>query len=530
MSDRKVFADSVLPLPEPSHITPGGFMVNAVAPSTDDMMHLHFSLQVAPDAIAELEKRVAAGQATPAGEIETMFKTNAADPKPLIDWLKTNGYEVTDAAADGVYANAKASQVAKTLDVNMVGVIKDGVTYTSAKDAPSLPSDIGQAVRSINGLQPFRQANKHLRTMHPDHSERLTALEAGGPTTAISNAPPYLVSEILHAYGADNLGVNGAGQTIAILIDTFPKSSDLTAFWAKNGVTVALTQIEKVNVPGGSLPASTGEETLDVSWASGIAPGAHVRIYATGSLTFVAIDRALDRIIADLPSHPGLRQLSLSLGLNEAFLPSGESATEHLKFLRLAAAGVNVFISSGDAGSNPDSSGHSPTGPQNPEYGASDPAVIGVGGTTLNLKGDGSVATETGWTASGGGTSSIFPRPSWQTGVPAGTQRLVPDVALAADPNTGAFLVLHGQPNQIGGTSWSAPVWAGFCALMNAARKAAGKPFLPFLNPLIYPLQGTPAFRDITVGNNGAFNCGPGFDEVTGIGVPNVKELINRLP
>ena len=82
----------------------------------------------------------------------------------------------------------------------------------------------------------------------------------------------------------------------------------------------------------------------------------------------------------------------------------------------------------------------------------------------------------------------------------------------------------------IGGTSWSAPTWAGFCALINEARKNAGKPALAFLNPSLYPLLGSPAFRDIKSGTNGAFHCGPGYDEVTGIGSPNVKELIARLP
>jgi kumamolisin len=105
----------------------------------------------------------------------------------------------------------------------------------------------------------------------------------------------------------------------------------------------------------------------------------------------------------------------------------------------------------------------------------------------------------------------------------------VPDVALAADPNTGAFLVLNGRVTQIGGTSWSAPVWAGFCALLNEARGKAGKPALPFLNPLLYPLQGTACFRDIVSGTNGDFQANAGYDQVTGLGVPNVKELVKAL-
>ena len=139
--------------------------------------------------------------------------------------------------------------------------------------------------------------------------------------------------------------------------------------------------------------------------------------------------------------------------------------------------------------------------------------------------------SEVGWTSSGGGKSIFFARPAWQTGkgVPAGRKRLVPDVSLAADPSTGAFLVLNGTVVQMGGTSWSAPVWAGFCALLNEARSKARKPFLPFLNPLPYPLQGTACFRDIRVGNSGDFSAGPGYDLVTGPGVPNVKELMKAL-
>jgi kumamolisin len=356
---------------------------------------------------------------------------------------------------------------------------------------------------------------------------------AAEPAPSIANAPPYLVSEILHAYNAAGLGLTGKGQTIAILIDTVPLAADLKAFWLKNNVPVTMAQIQEINVNGGALPAAGGEETLDASWASGIAPGAHVRIYASGSLSFVAIDKALDRIIADLPSQPGMRQLSISLGLGETFMSPGEVATERLKFLHLAAAGVNVFVSSGDAGSNPDVTGHSPTGPLQAEYFASDWSVIGVGGTSLHLNGaTGAVTSETGWTGSGGGASRFFTRPVWQTGpgVPIfGKQRLVPDVSAVADPKTGAFLVFQGKAIQIGGTSWSAPVWAGFCALINEARQKKGKPFLPFLNPLLYKLGGTAAFSDITAGNNGAFSCAHGYDEVTGLGSPNVRELVAKL-
>jgi kumamolisin len=317
------------------------------------------------------------------------------------------------------------------------------------------------------------------------------------------------------------------------LIDTFPADTDLVAFWQRNNLTTTIGQIEKVNVTGAQLPVPEGEETLDASWSSGVAPGATIRIYATGSLSFVDLDRALDSIIADSSTRPDMRQLSISIGLGETFMggPDGEVAVQHQKFLRLAASGINVFVSSGDAGSNPDETGHGSGGPTQAEYESSDPAVIGVGGTTLTIADDGSVS-EQAWSASGGGKSIFFNRPDWQkgAGIPVGSERLVPDVSLVADPNTGAFLVFQGQDVQIGGTSWSAPVWAGFCALINEARVSSGKGALPFLNPLIYPLIGSSSFRDIDTGSNGAFTAGPGYDMVTGIGVPSVRQLIAALP
>ena len=555
MAARKVFADSVTPLPDEPGPTPRGLMVAAALPETrNEQMTILFSLDTPPDKEADLERRVANGEVISPRELQENYAPDPGQRNKLITWLKSQGFDVTDVPPDGtgVYARSSVKQIEKTLGVDMVRVTKDGVTYTAAKNAPSLPADVGEGVHAIIGLQPFRQARKQSRMFLPLNDNRAllgvrpprprgaqprragaARAAAAQPTVNIGNAPPYVVPEILKAYGADGLGLTGKGQTIAILIDTVPNDADLRAFWEQNGVPNSRARVRKVNVTGQPLPPASGEETLDVEWASGVAPGAKVRVYATGTLQFVDLDRALDQIIADLRDHPEIRQLSISLGLGETFMggPQGEVRTQHMKFLRLAAAGVNIFVSSGDAGSKPDDTGHSATGPTQAEYESSDPMVVGVGGTTLRLTAAGAVKSEVAWTSSGGGTSIFFDRPAWQTaaGLPAGTKRLVPDVALVADPNTGAFLVLNGRVSQIGGTSWSAPVWAGFCALLNEARAKAGKPSLPFLNPLLYPLQGSACFRDIVTGTNGDFQAKAGYDQVTGLGVPNVKELVKAL-
>lgn len=533
MADRKVFKDSVTELPAQPGVTQHGLMVaQAKAETRNENMELLFSLEM--PSRQELEKRVAAGEVVPQSELREKYAPKKTDVEALKSWLTSQGFKVTgeSPAGTGVYASASVGQIEKSLGVNMVRVTKNGITYTAAQNAPSLPVNVAGPVHAIIGLQPFRQANKHNARILM-HANRSALDRNGQPSPNTANMPPYLVSEILKAYDADTLNVTGNGQTIAILIDTFPDNADISAFWQANGLATDTTRIEQVNTDGGALPPPSGEETLDVSWSSGIASGAKIKIYATATLAFVALDKALDQIIADAVNDQSLKQLSISLGLGETFMggPQGEVATQHQKFLQLAAAGVNVFVSSGDAGSNPDNTGHSPTGALQAEYEASDAMVVGVGGTSLMLNGDGSVASEAGWVGSGGGDSIFFDRPDWQkgTGVPNGTKRCVPDVGMAADPNTGAFLVLNGQTLGIGGTSWSAPVWAGICALINEARLNAGLSTLPFLNPLIYPLLGTASFRDVTSGSNGQFTAGAGYDRVTGIGVPDVAQLIAAL-
>jgi kumamolisin len=539
MENRKVFEGSVTPISTGDGVTPSGLIVQAAGDEyNDEIMQLVFSLELSDDKYDELQKKVGSGEVLTPQQINANYGVGKADADALSDWLKGQGFEITKISGNNmsIYARASVSQIAKSLQVDMVRVTRDGLTYTAARNAPSLPWDVGKDVHAIIGLQPFRQAKKHFR-MHvpknPERSQSAGTNAEGTMTPQIQNAPPYFASEIRKAYNADSTGLKGKGQTIAILIDTFPNSDDLISFWANNNLSTSIDQVQMINVTGQALPMPEGEETLDAEWTSGIAPDANIRIYASGSLQFTDLDRALDRIFDDLSEEPSMRQLSISLGLGETYMggPDGEVATQHQKFLKLAAAGVNIFVSTGDAGSNPDQTGHSSNGPLQAEHPSTDTNVIAVGGTSLVLSSNGGVSNESGWSSSGGNKSIYFRRQPWQKGntIPAGTTRLVPDVSAPADPEHGAYLFFQGKIGQIGGTSWSAPVWAGFCALINESRVKSGKQPLPYLNPLLYPLLGTAHFRDITNGSNGAYRAKVGYDMVTGIGVPDVAELVKTL-
>lgn len=514
-TDRVLFSNSVGPLPE------------AVAPSIRPMQKEHLEEKMEVEVplkmrnFPQLLDKIAKGRQLSRAELEKDHLPLPADYANVQLWLKNEGFAITqtDPSRLSIFAEASLSRIQQSLQTEMVKLTYKGKSYNAARTHPSLPSAIAGGVLGVNGLQPFLMANRLTPDLNP----------------ATANQPPYLVGEVLGAYNASNLGVTGKGQTIAILIDSIPRNTDLTAFWSANGISQSVSNVQAVNVNGSVPIDSEGEATLDVEWASSVAPEAVVRVYVTASLSFTAIDKALQKIINDLPSQPNLRQLSISLGLGETYLAgSSEMQTESQYFATLAASGVSVFVSSGDAGSNPDNTGHnSPTnpGPLQVSYEASDPSVTGVGGTNLFLSANGTVISETGWYGSGGGNSQFFNRPSWQTGpgIPSGSKRLVPDVSLVASDTTYAYFYFKGKSGGIAGTSWSAPVWAGFSALINEARNKVGLASLGLLNPKIYPLLGTSNFRDITSGSNGAYTAGVGYDRVTGIGVPNVAVLMTTL-
>src|SRR5580765_3918248 len=162
MAARKLFPESVIPLPD-SGITPQGMVHNAEAAQLEEPMDLTFSFQLPDEVRTRLEEKVAKGEVVPAGELDRAYSAKPADVAKLVSWLKAQGYEISGESADSVYARATPSQIGASLQVNMVRVTKDGLSFTAAKDVPSLPEDVGSGVRHIIGLQPFRRLHKHIR-------------------------------------------------------------------------------------------------------------------------------------------------------------------------------------------------------------------------------------------------------------------------------------------------------------------------------------------------------------------------------
>src|SRR5262249_28428019 len=222
------------------------------------------------------------------------------------------------------------------------------------------------------------------------------------------------------------------------------------------------------------------------------------------------------------------KQMSCSFGYSP--MPA---STEQI-FQQYAAQGQSMFVASGDGGAYPFNPGA--ISPQ-----SEDPYLTIVGGTSLTTSGAGGPwQSETTWGGSGGGTSTRWGIPSWQTGINmqnnlgSTTFRNIPDVAMLAD--TVIFWVFkNGTLGTVGGTSASAPLWAGFTALVNQEAAKRGKPPVGFLNPAIYAIGKGPAatynaaFHDITTGNNHKYNAVAGYDLSTGWGTPMGSNTINAL-
>ncbi len=350
-------------------------------------------------------------------------------------------------------------------------------------------------------------------------------------TNATAAATGYSPNQIITAYGVSiGNSAYGTGQTIAI-VDAYHNpniQSDLLAFDAAFGLS---------NPPSFSVMSQTGsttsfpgvdptgnweiEEALDVEWAHALAPGANIVLVEANSASSSDLFTAV-QFAARLP---GVSVVSMSWGSAE-FL--GETTFDSVFTTPAGHQGVTFLASTGDSGS--------PGG--FPAYSSN---VVAVGGTTLTISATGSYGSEAGWAKGGGGISLYEAQPAYQKGVvmQSTTMRTAPDVSFDADPNSGvsvysSYLNGTGTPwMQVGGTSLSAPAFAGIVATINQARVLNGLTTLDGPSqtlPMLYSLakQIPTAFNDVTTGNNGTA-AGAGYDLVTGLGTPNVNVLVSNM-
>jgi kumamolisin len=342
-------------------------------------------------------------------------------------------------------------------------------------------------------------------------------------------------------------GILGDGQTIAIIsFDTYAPS-DIDTFDKEFGIDGPPVKKVAVGQPLTKPGSGTVEVALDLEVVRGVAPHAQILNFEGKNGT---IDQAdiIDAIVqdgrADIVSDSWGR-----CDVDEAFSPgSRERGVRSLQ--AAAAAGVSVFVASGDHGAF-DCWSHDPSDHRlSVDYPSASPYTIAVGGTQLNVRMDGSYYYEDGWQdylsvgGSGGGNNPIEARPDWQVGPGVDNEfsngkRQSPDVAASAsidspylifvtDPDAGAADWQH-----IGGTSAAAPFWAASMLLIRQIADQLGVGRLGYVNPMLYALANGPQrsaiLHDIVRGGNLQHPATPGWDYATGLGSPDVTALAGAI-
>jgi kumamolisin len=451
----------------------------------------------------------------------------AADPAAfaqLRTFASRYGLSVDEAASSldrrTLVLDGTAQQMQQAFQTEMQQVEHDGRRYRIHTQPITLPAEYAPLVDAVLGLDTRPQAKSHLR--------KLKDLRP-----AAVGAQSYLPRQIAQFYSFPT-DAEGAGETIGILeLGGGFTTTDIQQYFQNQNITppsvVAVSVDGAKNAPTNPNGADS-EVMLDIEVAASIAPAAKIAVYFTPNTDQGFID-ALTTAIHDTTNHPSV--ISISWGGPESSWTQQAMTALDDACQSAAALGITITVACGDNGSTDGVS----DGANHVDFPASSPHVLACGGTKITVSGT-ALTNEVVWNdeaqsggATGGGVSIMFSLPSWQQNANVskatngGSGRGVPDVAGDAAPATGYSIQVDGESEVVGGTSAVAPLWAGLIALLN---QKLGKP-VGFLNPQIYPLLGSAAFRDITQGNNGAYKAAAGWDACTGLGSPVGNALVAKL-
>jgi subtilase family serine protease len=457
-------------------------------------------------------------------EFTERFGPSREDYAAAIRFAEANGFKVVGTSRNrlnlDVTGTVASIERAFHVTMRMYQHPTENRTFFSPDREPT--ADMSVQLWAISGLDNY-SIPRPLLTRR-DASELNVQPNA---TTGSCPSKSFCGSDMRAAYyGGTTL--TGTGQSLGLLEFFGTDLADLNTYYKNAGqVNKVPITLDSVDGTSTSCLASQGcddtEQTIDMTQALGMAPNMSSLVMYIGSAATVN-DVGIFNAMAT--ASPLNAQLSSSWAWNPA-----DPSKDDPYFKEFAAQGQNLFDATGDSGA----------WPQTFVWPADDPYLTAVGGTDLTTASAGGPwASETAWPDSGGGISpDKFPIPSWQTAAAATCSdcskvyRNAPDVAANANFT---FYVCADQTtctaNLYGGTSFAAPMWAGYLALANQQAVSQGEKTLGFINPAIYTIGGsssyTTDFHDITSGSNG-FPATTGYDLVTGWGSPNGANLINAL-
>ncbi len=496
-------------------------------------------------------------------QLAARFGPSLSAYESVVSWLRSEGFRLVQGSADRLTLTVTGTraQAERAFKVN----ISDYRTgsgrrlYANTSD-PAVPAALAGRIAAISGLsdagkpqgapaiegiklafctaavfivllpevpeQPYNEQDHQRYLQQLAEILRLLGKECAGldlpapPGSSTSSAPAQKAAT--QAPAAPAVAQPGSGQKIGLLEFASLRLSDVQNYLGLVGQKT-FANFSQTAVDGGAGPpsgAGESEALLDADLALTTAPGAKVVAYdGAASATY---EQMFNAMISD-----GDTVISNSWSSCEDQVSEAEADSINEVLATAAAAGISVLNGSGDSGSTClDGS------PNTIGVPADSPNATAVGGTSVNVAADGTVASERWWNGSGAspptgqggfGVSRYFSRPGYQDGLSSATARSIPDVALAADPANTGYMICQadagGCPNGLryGGTSASTPLMAAFVAVLN---QRVGKK-LGALNPVLYPLAGTQGFHS-------AASMDSDFAHV-GLGSPDVDRLALAL-
>ncbi|MEV7600670.1 protease pro-enzyme activation domain-containing protein [Kitasatospora sp. NPDC089797] len=452
------------------------------------------------------------------------FGPTEQDVQQVKAYLTAQGLTVSGVSANRQVVNAHGStaQVSRAFGTHESAYVdpQQQRTYFANDDAASVPADLASVVQGVSGLD-----NHAVRKNH------LVQPKTAAPNAATATPDGMSPAQYQGAYNLDKTGADGTGTTVALWEFDGYKSSDLTSYDAQYGLTGPA--VSTVSVDGANYDSAPGrgigEVELDSEIVRGAAPKATQLVYEAPNNDQGEIDMA-NKIVTDNKATV----ISISWGSCEPDTTASSMTAVDNAFKQAAAQGISIFSASGDDGSRDCTRSSSGSSVTSVDFPASSPHQTGVGGTNLQVTADNGYSSESAWSTAGGGVSTVFAKPAWQTGTGVdGTMRTVPDVASNADPQSGFAVYTSGAWQVIGGTSAAAPLWSGYAAQFDQKAKAAGQPALGEAAPKLYAVANSSsygsAFHDVTTGANQDFSAGQGYDQVTGWGSPVADALTTAL-
>jgi kumamolisin len=468
---------------------------------------------------------------TPA-EFTERFGPTQANYDALVNFVKESGFEVVGGSRDGMELQVKGtiSVIESAFHIKMTNYqhpTEDRTFYAPDRE-PTV--NLPFALWHISGLDNYSIPKPRV-VKKSDY-----ALAHGiDPEAVISHATTgsgpsasFLGSDMRAAYYGGT-ALTGAGQSLGLFEYEGTDLADLTTYYKNvgqtNKVPITLLSVDGTStacVDSGKIKCDDTEQTLDMTQALGMAPGLASLVVYIGST-----DTA---IISAMTTHS---PLPMTIGCSWGWTPADPN-TLNPYWQKMASQGQTFLAASGDS---------STWSSRNEAWPADAAYVVGVGGTDLmTAKAGGAWSSETAWADSGGGISpDKIAIPSWQkpvitsTNKGSTTYRNGPDISANANFT---FYTCSDQTtclaNEYGGTSFAAPMWAGFLALANQQAATLGKPAVGFINPTIYAQNVTSSyavdFHDITSGTSGSYSAVTGFDLVTGWGSPKAGLITTLAP